>query len=64
LRARPSGSARTYRVPFYPVVPLLFCLSSAFMFFNSLDFAVGHAPWGLLASALVLGLGAVLSLPG
>jgi amino acid transporter len=64
LRARPSGSARTYLVPFYPLLPLLFCLSSAFMFFKSLDFAVGHAPWGLLASGVVLGLGALLSLLG
>jgi amino acid transporter len=61
LRARPTAATRTYRVPFYPVVPLLFCLSSAFMFFKSLDYAVAQTPWGLLASAGMLGLGALLS---
>ena len=61
FRARPSTSAQSYRVPFYPVVPLLFCLSSAFMFFNSLDYAVAQAPWGLLASAVMLGIGVLLS---
>ncbi len=61
LRNRPAASKGSYRVPFYPVVPLLFCLSSAFMFYKSLDFAIGQTPWGLLASAVVLGIGAVLS---
>ena len=61
LRARASGPARTYRVPFYPVVPLVFCLSSAFMFFNTLEYAYTHTPWGLLASTVVLGIGAALS---
>ncbi len=61
LRARPSGPTPTFRVPFYPVVPLLFCLSSAFMFFKSLDYAYEQTPWGLLASAAVLGLGASLT---
>ena len=56
-----SGPARTYRVPFYPVVPLLFCLSSAFMFFKSLDYAVAQTPWGLSASAVMLGIGALLA---
>jgi amino acid transporter len=61
LRARSSGPARTYRVPFYPVVPLLFCLASAYMFFESLDYAFGQTPWGLAASGAVLGIGAILS---
>lgn len=61
LRARSSGPARTYRVPLYPLVPLLFCLSCAFMFIKSLQYAVEHTGWGLLASALVLGIGALLS---
>jgi len=61
LRAKPSASTGTFRVPFYPVVPFLFCLSSAFMFFKSLDYAVEQTPWGLLASAVVLGIGGLLS---
>jgi amino acid transporter len=62
LRSRTSAPALTYRVPFYPVVPLLFCLSSAFMLYKSLVFAVGQTPWGLLASAVVVGIGALLTL--
>ena len=57
-----SAPARTYRVPFYPVVPLLFCLSSAYMFFKTLDYAVDKTPRGLLASVVVLGIGALLAL--
>ena len=62
LRSRQSAPARTYRVPFYPVVPLLFCLSSAYMFFKTLDYAVDKTPRGLLASVVVLGIGALLAL--
>jgi amino acid transporter len=62
LRARPSLPARTYRVPFYPLVPLLFCLSSAYMLYVSFPYAWEHALWGLLASAAVLGIGALLAL--
>jgi basic amino acid/polyamine antiporter, APA family len=61
LRCRSSTSSPSRRVPFYPVVPLLFCLSSAFMFFKSLDYAVATTPWGLLASTAILGIGVVLS---
>ena len=61
LRSRSSGPAQTYRVPFYPVVPLLFCLSSAYMFFKSLDYAYEHTFWGLAASAAMLGIGAFLA---
>ena len=64
LRARPFASAPTYRVPLYPLVPLLFCLSNAYMFYKSLDYAVGQAPGGLVASTLVLGIGALLSFVG
>jgi hypothetical protein len=31
------------------------------MTFESLDYAVGQTPWGLLASVAVLGIGAALS---
>lgn len=61
LRARSSGPARSYRVPLYPVVPLLFCLSCIFMFYNSLTYAVAVTLWGLAASAMVLVVGVLLS---
>ena len=60
LRARQNGAAPSYRVPWYPVLPLLFCLSNAFMFFKSLDFAILKTPWSLLASVVVLVVGAGL----
>jgi amino acid transporter len=60
LRVRQSGLARTYRAPFYPVLPLLFCLANAYMFFKSLDYAIEHTPWGLVASIAVLAIGAGL----
>lgn len=54
LRARglPAGS---FRVPFYPVTPVLFCASSAFMLYS----ALAYTGWGA-----ALGVGAVsLGLP-
>jgi amino acid transporter len=61
LRARAAGPVRTYRVPFYPLLPLMFCLFSAYMFFKSLDYAYEKTPRGLLASGVVLALGALLA---
>ena len=58
-RRRQSGEA--YRVPLYPVLPLLFCLSSAYMFYKSLDYAIEKTPWSLLASMGVLAIGGGLS---
>jgi basic amino acid/polyamine antiporter, APA family len=64
LRARQAGPQPTYRVPLYPLVPLAFCLSSAYMFVKSLEYAATHTPYGLIASAVILGIGAVLSFVG
>jgi amino acid transporter len=61
LRARPSASAPTYRVPFYPIVPLVFCLFCAYLFFQSFPYALEKAPWPLAASGVVLAIGAALS---
>jgi APA family basic amino acid/polyamine antiporter len=61
LRTRASGLPQNFRAPFYPVVPLLFCLSSAYMFCEAVPYAVKHAPWGLVASCIVLGIGALLA---
>ena len=62
LRLRPSAGEPTFRVPFYPALPLVFCLFSAYMFYKSLDYAFTQTPRSLLASAVVLVLGALLSL--
>jgi amino acid transporter len=62
LRARRNGPAPTYRVPWYPVLPLLFCLSNAFMFFKSLEHAIDTTFWSFLASIGVLAVGAGLGI--
>ena len=60
LRVRRDGPAPAFRVPWYPVLPLLFCLSNAFMFFKSLDYAILMTPRSLAASVAVLAVGAGL----
>ena len=57
--ARPAdrGWPETYRVPFYPVLPLLFCLSNAFMFYQGARVRDQTTPWGLAASVVVLAIG-------
>ena len=57
-RGRSTGS---YRVPLYPWLPLLFCLSSGYMLYKSVPYAYQMTKWGLLASIVVLALGAGLS---
>jgi amino acid transporter len=41
----------TYRVPLYPIVPVLFCLSSLFMLYSSINYAItqlsAYALWAL-----------------
>ncbi|HVR52120.1 MAG TPA: amino acid permease [Pseudorhodoferax sp.] len=66
LRAIDPGRERPFRVPLYPVLPLLFCASSAYMLWSSLGYVYSqqlggfNAAWvgvGVLASGLlVLGL--------
>ena len=53
LRVRDPGTPRPFRVPFYPVTPALFCLTGAYMLYNSLAFT-GR---GALAGVVVLALG-------
>ncbi len=38
LRIRDAGTPRPFRVPFYPVTPLLFCATSAYMLWSSLAY--------------------------
>jgi len=39
LRWRDPQRERPFRVPFYPITPVLFCLSSLFMLYSSVDYA-------------------------
>ena len=47
LRVREPDAPRPFRVPGYPVVPAIFVLSCAWLFYNSLDYYRIHALVGL-----------------
>jgi amino acid transporter len=58
LRVRRAGVARPFRVPLYPLLPLLFATSSLFVLWSS----IAYVRVGALAGLGVLGLGVALSL--
>jgi hypothetical protein len=57
-----EGLTRTYRVPGYPITPVLFCLYSGYMVYTSLDYAIGQRTWEAVWSVEILLIGAVLSI--
>jgi len=65
LRRREPHIARPFRVPLYPVLPLLFCASCAYMLWSSLSYVSSQSLGGLNAAWIgvaVLLCGAVLLL--
>lgn len=58
LRARSPERRRPFSVPFYPITPLLFCGSSAYLLYAS----VRHTGVGALAGLAVLAVGALVLL--
>lgn len=56
LRKKDSMVERVFRVPLYPVPPLLFCLTCAYLLYSSLAFL----RLGALAGVAVLAIGGVL----
>ena len=60
LRGRDRTTERPFRVPLYPLVPLLFCGSSLFMLYQATKYAVNFAPGELLVVAMFLLLGVPL----
>jgi len=59
LRRRNPATPRPFQVPFYPVTPLLFCATSAYLLYSSLMYTGVGALFGLAvlaAGALVLAL--------
>jgi amino acid transporter len=57
LRRREPRVARPFRVPLYPLTPLLFCVTSAYLLYASLAHTGAGAVWGvavLAAGAVVL----------
>lgn len=55
LRRKEPDITRPFKVPFYPILPLIFCVSSAYLLYSSLLFA-GRGTW--LAIGILL-MGAV-----
>lgn len=60
LRRTEPDTARPFRVPFYPLTPILFCMTSLYLLYS----AVTYAGLGTLAGILVLAVGAVLLFSG
>ena len=58
LRRKDSGMERPFRVPLYPVTPILFCLVCAYLLYSSLAYVGRDALYG----AAVVVVGAVLLL--
>lgn len=54
LRIREKDAPRPFRVPLYPLTPILFCLSAAAMLYSSINFTGIGASAGIVV--LVLGL--------
>lgn len=48
LRYRNQQAPRGYRTPFYPFVPILFCLVSLYMLYSSINYAGRGALYGFL----------------
>lgn len=58
LRVREPRAPRAFRVPLYPVLPLLFCTTSAYLLYSSL----AYTGVGALVGVAVLAVGGVLLL--
>ncbi len=60
LRYREPATPRPFRTTFYPVTPILFCLSSAFMVYSSLSYAIHQSSWEALLAVAILLSGVVM----
>ena len=60
-RWRDAGAERPYRVPGYPLTPILFCLWSAFLVYSSLAYAVRKGSWEALWSIAIFLVGVAVS---
>ncbi len=61
LRYREPGRQRPYRVPWYPLLPVAFCLSSLFMVYASLTYAFENKTYEALWAVGILAVGVLLS---
>ena len=60
LRKKEPGAERPFRVPLYPVLPLIFCLTSAWLLYSSL----AYTGIGALVGVGVLAVGILLTFMG
>jgi amino acid transporter len=56
LRRRDPGTERPFRVPLYPLTPLVFCASSTYLLYSSL----AYTGVGALVGVGVLAVGVIL----
>ena len=59
LRRKDPGRERPFRVPLYPVLPALFCLTNAYLLWSSL----AYVRVGALVGVAVVAVGALLLIP-
>jgi amino acid transporter len=59
LRVRQPGAERPFKTPLYPVLPILFALSSAAMLWSALSYVTAESGAGALVSIAVLGSGVI-----
>jgi amino acid transporter len=57
LRSREPERERPFRVPLYPILPIIFCLSSLFMLYKSTDYAITKGPAEIMVVLVFLLLG-------
>jgi amino acid transporter len=60
LRAKEPAAPRPFKVPLYPVTPIIFILTCAYLFWSSVTYVKG----GALVGLGVLGVGVILMLVG
>jgi amino acid transporter len=61
LRRHDTTLERPYRVPGYPVTPILFCCSCSFMVYSSVAFAIKYRSWEAIWSIAILLAGVAMS---
>ena len=65
LRIREPDTLRPFRVPFYPVLPFLFCMTCTYMLYSSLSYVYDQSLGGINAAwigVIVLAIGVLLLL--
>ncbi|MEQ8785722.1 MAG: amino acid permease [Pirellulaceae bacterium] len=66
LRGKRPDTTNVYRVPLYPLTPIAFCASTAFLVYSSINYSIyyarEHGSWEYLLTAAIVALGVMMSL--